>query len=389
MFLHGSIKEEFYVEKTEGFEIHDQKSHVCKLKKAMYVLKQASPAWYDRIDSYLTKLRFTRSEANPNLYFKVEDDKPLTLVLYVDDLFLASADPLIHKSKRELACKFEMKDLGLMHYFLGLEVWQKLAEIFLSQGKYVVKILERFTMVDCKPITTSMEVDFKKLSGSVARHVLRNATEYQQLVGALMFLVKSHPDICFVVNTLSQHMVEPHHINWIGAKNLLRYLRGTITYGLSYTTGDVRLLRYTDADWAGNVVDRKSTSKCCFSLASSLISWISKKQKSVALSTAEAEYIVASMAPCEVVWLRKLFSELFGFTLDTTVILCDNQSGIRLSENPIFHDHSKHIDIRVKGSNIPCDISLQLWNMMISSPMGLDDVFSMAIVEHDDSLSCG
>eukprot|EP00253_Pinus_taeda_P028793 PITA_28793 len=150
-------------------------------------------------------------------------------------------------------------------------------------------------MVDCKPVSTPTELDFKKLSGSVAGPVLRNATEYRQLIGALIFLVNSRPDICFAVNTLSQHMVEPHHIHWIGAKNLLRYLRGTITYGLRYTTGDVRLL--------GN-------------------------QKSVALSTAEAEYIAASMASCEAVWLQKLFSELFGFTLDTTMILCDNQSGI-------------------------------------------------------------
>ena len=114
------------------------------------------------------KLGFTRSEVNPNLYFKVEDDNILILVLYVDDLFPIGADPLIHKCKRELASKFEMKDLGLMHYFLGLEVWQRPGEIFLSQGKYVVKILERFGMVDCKPVTTQMELDFKKLSGSAA-----------------------------------------------------------------------------------------------------------------------------------------------------------------------------------------------------------------------------
>eukprot|EP00253_Pinus_taeda_P014328 PITA_14328 len=230
------------------------------------------------------KLGFTRSEADPNLYFKVEDDNPLILVLYVDDLFLTGANPLIHKCKRELASKFEMKDLGLMHYFLGLEVWQKPGNIFLSQGKYVVKILERFDMVDCKPVTTPMELDFKNLS----------------------------------VNTLSQHMVEPHHTHRIGAKNLLRYLRGTITHELRYTVGDVRLLGYTDVDW---------------------------KQKSVALSTAEVEYIAASMASCEAVWLQNLLSELFGFTLDTTMILCDNQSRIRLSRNPVFHDRSKHIDI--------------------------------------------
>eukprot|EP00253_Pinus_taeda_P003412 PITA_03412 len=144
----------------------------------------------------------------------------------------------------------------------------------------------------------------------------------------------------------SQNMVEPHHIHWIGAKNLLRYLRGTITYGLRYIAEDVRLLGYTDVDWAGNVEEHKSTSECCFSLGSTSISWMSRKQKSMALSTTEEKYIAASMASCEAVSLQKLFNELFGFTLDTTVILFDNQSGIRLSENPVFHDRSKHIDIK-------------------------------------------
>ena len=128
-FLHGSIKEEVYVEQPEGFEIYDRESHVCRLNKALYVLKQAPRAWYERTDSYLMKLGFTRSEADLNLYFKVIDDKPLILVIYVDDLFLIGADPLIHKCKRELASEFEMKDLGFMHYFLGLEVWQ-------NQGRF-------------------------------------------------------------------------------------------------------------------------------------------------------------------------------------------------------------------------------------------------------------
>jgi len=131
-FLHGSLKEEFYVEQPEGFEVQGRKTHVCRLKKFLYGLKQAPRALYERIDNYLMKMGFTRSEADPNLYFKVEKDKPLILVLYVDDLFLIGDDPLIHQCKRELASEFEMKDLGLMRYFLGLEVWQKPGEIFLS-----------------------------------------------------------------------------------------------------------------------------------------------------------------------------------------------------------------------------------------------------------------
>eukprot|EP00253_Pinus_taeda_P004684 PITA_04684 len=317
-FLHGTLKKEVYVEQLEGFKVQDQKTHVCRLKKALYGLQQAPRAWYERIDKYLMKLGFSRSEAGPNLYFKVEMDWLLILVLYVDDLFLTGADPLIYQCKREFASEFEMKDLGLMHYFLGLEVWQKPGEIFLSQGKYIVKLLERCGMVEQKSMSTTMELNFKKLCGSAVRPAWTNPFEYRQLVGTLMFLIV--------------------------AKNLLRYLHGTINYGLRYTVGNLRLHGYTDVDWVGSVVDRKSTSVCCFSLGSASIS-LSRKQKSVALSTTKAEYIAASMACCDVVWLRKLFSELFEHVLDTIVIFCDNQSGIRLLENPLFHDCFKNIDI--------------------------------------------
>eukprot|EP00253_Pinus_taeda_P008646 PITA_08646 len=354
-FLHGSLKEEVYVEQLEVFEVQDQKTHVCRLKKALYGLKQAPRAWYERIDSYFMKPGFTRSDADLNLYFKIEKDRPLILVLYVDDLFLIGTYSLLYQRKRELAFKFEIKDLGLMHYFLSLEVWQKPVEIFLSQRKYIVKLIERCGMVECKFVSTPMKLNFKKLCGSVAWPALANPSKYRQLVGALMFLVNSCLDVCFAMNTLSQFMVELHHIHWIVAKNPLRYLCGTINYVLRYTVGNLRLHGYTDADWVGSVVDRKSTFGCCFSLGSASISWMSRMHKLVALSTAKAEFIVASMAYCEAVWLRKLFSELLEHVLDTTMIFYDNQSGIRLSKNPVFHYRSKHIDIRMSGSPSPAD----------------------------------
>ena len=142
------IEEEVYVEQPQGFEIHDRESHVCRLKKALYGLKQAPRAWYGRMDSFLMSLGFTKSKADSNLYYKVEGDSPVLLLLYVDDLFLTGEEALISETKKKLSSEFEMKDLGLMHYFLGLEVWQKLDEIFLSQGKYTVEILKRFKMLD-------------------------------------------------------------------------------------------------------------------------------------------------------------------------------------------------------------------------------------------------
>jgi hypothetical protein len=180
-----------------------------------------------------------------------------------------------------------MKDLGSMHYFLGLEVWQRPDEIFLSQGKYTVEILQRFGMMDCKSMTTPMVTNLKLLSDSSSDLV--DPTMYRQLIGSLMYLVNTRLDICFAVNTLSQYMVEPRHVHWIATKHVLRYLHGTVGYGLRYVLdGAVKLQGYTNSDYAGSAVDRKSTSGCCVSLGSSMIAWLSRKQASVALSTSEA-----------------------------------------------------------------------------------------------------
>jgi hypothetical protein len=162
-FLNGEIKEEVYVEKPLGFETHDMETHVCRLKKDLYGLKQAPRAWYGRIDNFLMSLGFTKSSADPNLYFKVEDGEPVILLLYVDDLFLTGVENIITECKRKLATEFEMKDLGMMHYFLGLEVWQRSDGIFLNQRKYTVEILKRFEMLDCKAMVTQMVSNLKLL----------------------------------------------------------------------------------------------------------------------------------------------------------------------------------------------------------------------------------
>jgi hypothetical protein len=162
-FLNGVIEEEVYIEKPQGFEVEERNSHVCKLKKALYGLKQAPRAWYGRIESFLMSLGFTKSKVDSNLYFKVMNDEPVILLLYVDDLFLTGEENLITECKKRLASEFEMKDLGLMHYFLGLEVWQSTERIFLNQGKYTVEILKSFDMLECKSMNTPMEAKMKLL----------------------------------------------------------------------------------------------------------------------------------------------------------------------------------------------------------------------------------
>eukprot|EP00253_Pinus_taeda_P026628 PITA_26628 len=208
--------------------------------------------------------------------------------------------------KEDLAREFKMKDMGLMHYFLGMEVWQNDGELFVSQGKYANEILKRFHMEKCKPMQTPL-----------------------------------------AVNQLGQAMVQPTKFFWKAAKHVLRYLRGASQYGLSYKgTKGVNLQGFIDADWAGSPSDRKSTSGGIFNLGSVAVSWYNRTQRSVALSSPEAEYMAASQVACEAIWMRKILVGLFDQMMDPTMIYCDNQSCIKLSKNPIFQDRSKHIDIQ-------------------------------------------
>eukprot|EP00253_Pinus_taeda_P001575 PITA_01575 len=229
-FLNGFIQEEVYIEQPQGFEVHGKKSHVCRLKKALYGLKQAPRAWYSRIDTYLQGMGFTKSEVDPNFYFIVIGEEPLILVLYVDELVITGGGAFLP-----------------------------------GAGKYIVDILSRFHMEDCRPMSTPMITNWKKLHASDSELV--DLTLYRQLIGSLMYLVNTRPDICFAINMMSQFMCEPRKVHWVVAKHILRYLQGTMDYSLDYKQGDgVRLASYTDSDWAGCASDRKSTSGCCFGL---------------------------------------------------------------------------------------------------------------------------
>jgi len=186
-----------------------------------------------------------------NLYYLVIEIEPLILVLYVDDLFLIGSSRLIEDCKKNLATEFDMKDLGQMHYFLKLEVWQQKGEIFLGQGRYATEILKRFEMGECRPMAMPMITNWKNIDASDDKDV--NPTLYQHLIGSLMYLVNTRPDICYTVNTLGQFMVEPKRAHWVASKHVLRYLQGTVDYGLLYNKGkNIRLSGFTNADWAGS-----------------------------------------------------------------------------------------------------------------------------------------
>eukprot|EP00253_Pinus_taeda_P006869 PITA_06869 len=245
-FINGKIEEEMYIEQPEGFETFDRESHVCQLKRALYGLKQAPCAWYTRIDNYFTGLDFTKSETNVNLYHIMVEGKQLIIVLYVNDLILTGDDQL-------------MKDMGLMHYFIGMEVWQKDGEVFVSQGKYANEIIRRFHMEKCKPMQSPLA------------------------------------DLCYAVNQLSQVVVQPTKLFWKAANDVFRYRRGTSQYGLWYRRLEgVKLEGFIDADWVGIPSDQKSTSRVIFNLGSAVVSWYNRKWRLVALSSSKVEYMAAS-----------------------------------------------------------------------------------------------
>eukprot|EP00253_Pinus_taeda_P027802 PITA_27802 len=275
------------------------------------------------IDNYLTGLAFSKSEADRNLYQIVVEGKFLIIVLYVDDLILRGDELLILSCKDDLAKEFEMKDLGLLHYFLGLEIWQRNGGLFVSQGKYAQEILEKFNMHGCKPVDSPLPGGWRKEDATSGEEV--DASVSRQLVGSLMYLVNTRPNICYAVNQLSQAMVKPTKLFWNAGKHVLCYLRGTSGYGLWYKEKDeVKLCGFTDADWVGSPTDRKSTSGGVFSIGSTTLSWYNRKQRSVALSLGEAEYMAASLAAYEAIWMRKILIGLFSSHLVPTVIYYDN-----------------------------------------------------------------
>eukprot|EP00253_Pinus_taeda_P030122 PITA_30122 len=240
-FLNGVIEEEVYIEQPKGFEIFSSESHVCRLKRALYGLKQAPRAWYTWIDNYFTGLGFSKSEADPNRYQIVVEGKLLIIVIYVDDLILTGDELLILSCKEDLAREFEMKDLGLLHYFLGLEIWQRSDGLFVSQGKYAREILEKLNMHGCKPLDTPLPRCWRKEDATSAE--------------------------------LSQAMLKPTKLFWKAGKHVLRYLKGTSGYGLWYRQEDeVKLCGFTDADWVGSPTDRKSTSGGIFSIGLTTVS---------------------------------------------------------------------------------------------------------------------
>ncbi|XP_059638620.1 uncharacterized mitochondrial protein AtMg00810-like [Cornus florida] len=244
-----------------------------------------------------------------------------------------------------MAREFEITDIGIMAYYLGIEVKQMNDGIFIHQEGYAKEILNKFKMEDCKLVNTPMEVGIKLSRDEDGETV--DPTFFKSLVGSLRYLTCTRLDILFVVGLVSRFMERPTITHFKAAKRILRYIKGTLDFGLFYSfTNDFKLVGYSDSDWARDLDDRKSTSGYCFFMGNVAFIWCSKKQPIVTLSTYEAEYVAATSCICQAIWLRNLLKELHMLQKESTEIFVDNKSAIALAKNPVFHERSKHIDTR-------------------------------------------
>eukprot|EP00253_Pinus_taeda_P007422 PITA_07422 len=300
-FLNGYLEEEVYIEQPDGFILGNDPNLVCRLKKALYGLKQAPRACNEEAMS-----------------------QSFALVMQKE---------------------FEMSFLGELTYFLGLQIQQNEGGIFLSQTKYLKQILKKYGMEDWKPVCTPMVIECS-LSANDESVVVHQPT-YRSMIGSLLYLVGTRPDIMHAVGIVGRFQANPKETHLQAVKRIFKYLQGTRNYGLWYPRDtDLTLHAYTDADWAGSVDDRKSTIGGAFFMGSRLVSWFSKKQSSIALSTAEAEYVATASCCTQLLWMMQTLQDFQISCTPPISILCDNTSAIIISKNPVMHSKTKHILIK-------------------------------------------
>jgi hypothetical protein len=346
-FLHGFLEEEVYMHQPPGFTDPKHPDFVCKLNKAIYGLKQAPRAWYARLCSKLIALGFTPSTSDTSLFYFNKDGITVFILVYVDDIIVASSSVdatrvLLTNLERE----FALKDLGDLHYFLGIEVKRSREGLHLSQERYATDIVKRASMDKSKPVETPLSVTDKLSAMDGVPLGQDDATRYRSVVGALQYLTLTRPDISFAVNKVCQFLHSPSSVHWVAVKRILRYVHGTVNLGLNIRRSNSMIVSaFSDADWAGCVDDRRSTGGFAVFLGSNLISWSARKQATVSRSSTEAEYKSLANATAEMIWVQKLLTELKIPHARVAQLWCDNIGATYLSRNPVFHARTKHIEI--------------------------------------------
>jgi len=364
-YLNGEVDSELYVEQPTGISTEfPPERYVCLLKKGLYGLKQAGRLWNQTLHEFLCQNGFHQMDYEPCVYLWQGEVKPdilcqkrrisrrfIILCIYVDDLVIAARSKEdVAWIKTALSKQFKMSDLGPLHHILGLRVIREERgdALSLDQMTYIEEIIKRFGLQDCNPVSTPLDTSVH-FAPARPNELLAENTSYRSAIGSLMYAaIATRPDISTAVGLLARHMERPGTAHWTGMKRVFRYLKGTASFKLVYTRQDDTVEAYSDADWAGDLVDRKSTSGWLIKLCGAAISWKSSKQTSTALSTVEAEYIAASDCAREIIWTRKLLKDLkiSDSKIPPFTLKMDNNGAMQLAKNNQIAQRTKHIDIR-------------------------------------------
>ncbi|XP_022014938.1 uncharacterized mitochondrial protein AtMg00810-like [Helianthus annuus] len=318
---------------------------VCKLNKSLYGLKQASHNWYQKFTSSLLELGFKQCKADYSLFIFRQNKCFVAALIYVDDVIMVGNDVgKIRHTKEELDKRFSIKDLGTLKYFLGIEVARTKDGLVLSQWKYILDILDDCGMQGCKPSPFPFERNLKLDKGSTEPKA--DANRYRRLVGRLLYLQDTRPDIAYSVNVLSQFVADPRQNHMDAAYRVLRYLKGTDGQGILLPRdGRHDLTAYCDSDWLGCPFTRRSRTRYILFLGGAPVSWKTKKQSVVSRSSTEAEYRSMASTISEILWMRWLFKELDIVLHKPTRLFCDNQAATHIASNPVFHERTKHVEM--------------------------------------------
>ena len=328
-----------------GYVLSNNSSDVCHLKKSLYGLKQSPRAWFGKFSKTMLSAGYFQSEGDHTLFIKHSNDgKVALLIVYVDDIIITGSDKEeIQNLEKYLATSFDIKALGMLTYFLGIEVAHSKSGIVLSQHKYILDLLRETGKEDCRPAATPTDVNVKQKTEQHEKDAPINKTSFQRLIGRLLYLNHTRPDIAFAVNSLSQFMNDPRESHQTAADRILAYLKGTIGLGLLFKKGiEPNVSLYTDSDYAGSFEDSRSTSGYCSFIGSNLVTWRSKKQKEVSLSSAEAELRALKKGVCEGMWLKDLLQDLKLFSGKGMMLYSDSNSAIAMAKNPVQHERTKH-----------------------------------------------
>nr|GEU60969.1 ribonuclease H-like domain-containing protein [Tanacetum cinerariifolium] len=358
-FLHGSLSETVYMHQPPGFRDPQHPDHVRLLQRLLCSLKQAPWAWFKRFATYATRVGFHHIRYDSSLFIYRQGTDTPYLLLYVDDIVLtASSLTFLRRVIASLHAEFSMSDLGTLNYFLGISVTRNTSGTFLSQKKYATKVLEHATMVlehahmiTCNPCQTLVDTESKLAADS---DPIFDPTLYRSVAGALQYLIFTRPDISYDVQQVCLFMHNPREPHFSDLKQILRYIRGTLDYGLQlYLSSTSSLVAYSDVDWTGCHTTRMSTSGYCVFQGNNLFSWSSKHQFTLSRSTAKVGYRGVANALTKTYWLRNLLRELHTPLSSTTLVYCDNVSVVYLSSNHVQHHCIKHIEIDI---HFVCDL---------------------------------